>query len=191
MQYNESPPGALIGLADARRVAALSTTDDDFLTFLLASATAATESYCLRRFLYRKHRETFAFYDDAFPLSEYPVRYIAEVQALKSKRFIPPTNYDYRPLTGGDFPLLFRLNDNSFVAYGEALRVTYTAGYTAGKVPPDLKNAVIELAVWNKARIESDKVGHVYGSRASGEYLENTMPENVKSLLEAYRRKII
>jgi hypothetical protein len=66
----------------------------------------------------------------------------------------------------------------------------YWAGYPVGKIPADLVAACMELASWNLNRYRGRHVG-MTGNDKSGERLEISMPENVKQLLEAYRRKTI
>jgi hypothetical protein len=79
-------------------------------------------------------------------------------------------------------------------------RVHYVAGYTPGKAPADLVSACLELAAWNMARYRGPPprsgffigmTGNVRGSGKDGEHLEAFMPENVRLLLEPYRRKTI
>jgi hypothetical protein len=85
-------------------------------------------------------------------------------------------------------------------------RVHYLAGYSPGKacpphgVPADLASACLELAAWNMARYRGPPsrkrvlvgiTGNIRGSGKDGEHLESSMPENVRLLLEPYRRKTI
>jgi len=67
----------------------------------------------------------------------------------------------------------------------------YWAGYAAGKVPADLASACLELAVWNMNRYKGRRIGMTGNVRGNGERFEIAMPENVKALLEPYRRKVI
>jgi hypothetical protein len=79
-----------------------------------------------------------------------------------------------------------------------AICVHYAAGYGRGHVPADLGSACLELAAWNFARYRGKRVG-MTGSvrrgtpdqRGNGEHLELSMPENVRLLLEPYRRVTI
>jgi hypothetical protein len=86
------------------------------------------------------------------------------------------------------------------------IRVRYLAGYFPGKagdpcgVPADLASACLELAAWNMSRYRGRRIGmtgNVRGSGfatrggADGEHLEPSMPENVRQLLEPYRRRTI
>jgi hypothetical protein len=74
------------------------------------------------------------------------------------------------------------------------IRIRYLAGYVPGKVPPDLASACLELAAWNISRYRGRRIGmtgNVRGNGKDGEHLESSMPENVRQLLEPYRRRTI
>jgi hypothetical protein len=74
------------------------------------------------------------------------------------------------------------------------LKVHYRAGYVPSKAPPDLASACLELAAWNMSRYRGRRIGmagNVRGSGKDGEHLEVSMPENVRQLLEPYRRRVI
>jgi hypothetical protein len=80
------------------------------------------------------------------------------------------------------------------------LKVHYVAGYSPGKagapfaVPADLASACLELAAWNMSRYRGRRIGMtgaVRGSGKEGEHLEMSMPENVRLLLEPYKRRMI
>ena len=63
-----------------------------------------------------------------------------------------------------------------------------------GCVPADLASACLELASWNMNRYRGRRIGmtgNVRGTGKEGEHFEMSMPENVKDLLEPYRRKTI
>ena len=92
-----------------------------------------------------------------------------------------------------------------------AVKVVYWAGYeqmsneqrtgnkeqrteNKGKydVPADLAAACLELAAWNFNRYRGRRIGmtgNVRGNGKDGEHFELSLPENVRGLLEAYRRK--
>jgi hypothetical protein len=75
-----------------------------------------------------------------------------------------------------------------------SIRVRYLTGYSPGKVPADLASACLELAAWNMTRYRGKRIGitgAVRGKSAEGEHLETAMPENVRGLLEPYRRVVI
>jgi hypothetical protein len=80
------------------------------------------------------------------------------------------------------------------------IKVRYLAGYSPGKagdpcgVPADLASACLELAAWNMTRYRGRRIGmtgNVRGSGKDGEHLETSMPENVRLLLEPYKRRMI
>ncbi|WP_461257995.1 hypothetical protein [Treponema sp. R80B11-R83G3] len=61
-------------------------------------------------------------------------------------------------------------------------------------VPADLQAACLELASWNMNRYKGRRIGmsgNIKGAGIQGEHFELSMPENVKILLEPYRRKTI
>jgi hypothetical protein len=62
------------------------------------------------------------------------------------------------------------------------LKVHYWAGYACGEVPADLASACLELAAWSMSRYRGQLA-------MSGEQL--AIPENVRQLLEPYRRRMI
>jgi hypothetical protein len=75
-----------------------------------------------------------------------------------------------------------------------AVKAVYRAGYACGKAPADLASACLELATWNMTRYRGRRIGitgNVRGSGKDGEHLEMSMPENVRQLLEPYKRRVI
>jgi hypothetical protein len=81
-----------------------------------------------------------------------------------------------------------------FIRGVSAVKVQYWAGYAPGEVPADLASACLELAAWNMARYRGKRIGmtgNVRGTGRDGEHLEMSMPENVRGLLEPYRRRTI
>jgi hypothetical protein len=81
-----------------------------------------------------------------------------------------------------------------FAREEQAIKVRYLAGYSIGKAPPDLASACLELAAWNMSRYRGRCIGmtgNVRGSGKEGEHLEASMPENVRLLLEPYKRRVI
>jgi hypothetical protein len=74
------------------------------------------------------------------------------------------------------------------------IRVRYLAGYVPGKAPADLASACLELAAWNMSRYRGRRIGMTGNVRGNGkdeEHLETSMPENVRQLLEPYKRRMI
>jgi hypothetical protein len=77
---------------------------------------------------------------------------------------------------------------------GTRLSVVYRAGYVPGKAPPDMASACLELAAWNMTRYRGRRIGMtgaVRGKGTDGEHLEPSMPENIRGLLEPYKRRVI
>jgi hypothetical protein len=139
--------------------------------------------------------------DYVFPLRDYPVRKIVSIskeQGVMSKGELIGTEF-YRvvPECGDleDLPVCLWVSPALRLIRGvSVLRVRYWAGYACGEVPPDLASACLELAAWNMARYRGRRIGmagNVRGSGKDGEHLESSMPENVRQLLEPYRRKTI
>jgi len=74
------------------------------------------------------------------------------------------------------------------------VKVIYWAGYKICDLPTDLAAACMELAMWSMNRYRSRRIGitgNIRGSGAQGEHFENSMPENVKAMIEPYRRKVL
>jgi hypothetical protein len=201
---------ALVPLADFKAIVGIDDREDNLSRFCLLTATYIIEHYCLRRLYLKRHYERIEFYGDPFlPLREYPVRkvlaaYLMKNEELKMKNgeLIEPEFYRVIPDLKGETgvgpeetvyslmfsPALFRGRG------GEAVKVVYRAGYAPGEVPPDLAAACLELAAWNMSRYRGRRIGmtgNVRGSGKDGEHLEVSMPENVRCLLEAYRRRTI
>jgi hypothetical protein len=118
----------------------------------------------------------------------------------------PPSMAEQAELVEPDFyhtvPDCGELEDMPFcLAVSRALRMVrgvsgvkiyYWAGYRQGEVPADLASACLELAGWNMGRFRGKRIGMAGGAvRGKGEQMEAAMPENVRGLLEAYRRRII
>jgi len=110
---------------------------------------------------------------------------------------LEPEFYEMVPECGTDMDFPFSLSlSPSFKRYRglTAVKAVYYAGYPTGKTPADLASACMELAAWNMARYRGRKIGTtgiIRGSGRDGEHFELSMPENVKMLLEPYRRKVI
>jgi hypothetical protein len=106
---------------------------------------------------------------------------VHQTHALKETIIVDPELYHTAPEIGTveDIPFCLSVSPAIRLVRGlSGFRVQYRAGYAAGRVPADLASACIELAVWNL-------------NRYRGQQLEGAMPENVKTLLEPYRRKTI
>jgi uncharacterized phiE125 gp8 family phage protein len=193
---------SLIPFADFKAILGTDDREDALSRYCLVTATHTIEQHCARRLLLKKHTDyTDCHADDVSLLREYPVRKIHAVHndtrhLFGPETLIAPNAYYTLPDTGNgeDVPFFLALATGR-LRYGEkVLKVKYTAGYAPGEVPPDLKAACLELAAWNMSRYRGRRIGltgSVRGHAGEGEHLEMSMPQNVKQLLEPYRRKMI
>ena len=172
--------------------------EDNLARFCLITSTYTIEHYCKRRLLRKKYFERIEVTGDLFvPLREYPVTEIVTVYVLGNGEILEPEFYHTVPDCGLDYDYPFNLSLSPAVQYYPdltAFKVVYWAGYPAAKFPPDLSSACMELAAWNINRYRGRRVGlagNVRGKGNVGEHFEMTIPENVKALLEPYRRKTI
>jgi hypothetical protein len=134
-------------------------------------------------------------------LREYPVRKIINVEqtrpCIDDPTPIDSGLYHTVPDCGvaGDVPAYLSMKPVfGFRRRDWAVKVRYLAGYSIGEVPPDLASACMELAAWNMSRYKGRRIGMtgpVRGKGLDGEHLEQSMPENVRLLLEPYRRRTI
>jgi hypothetical protein len=189
---------SLMALADFKAVLGIDDREDALSRYCLTTATYTVEQYCKRRFLRKKYFEWIEFTGDLFLfLREYPVTEILAVYAFGKGEIVEPELYHTVPDCGLDCDYQFTLSLSPAVKYYwglKAFKAVYWAGYPLAKVPPDLGSACMELASWNMNRYRGRRVGlvgNVRGKGNDGEHLEPSMPENVRALLEPYRRKVI
>jgi hypothetical protein len=183
--------------------------------YCLITATYTIEQYCKRRLFRKKHIDYLTFTGDhIFTLREYPVRKVLTVHAattgaaLRGELFetekltrtaclVDPKHYYCLPDEGihEDIPFSLVLRPPLRLSREEmSIKVRYLAGYSPGKAPADLASACLELAAWNMTRYRGRRIGitgAVRGSGKDGEHLETSMPENVRQLLEPYKRRTI
>jgi hypothetical protein len=199
----------LIPLEEFKAVLSPDERDEKLVRFCLTIATHTVEQYCHRRLLVKGHFEDLAFWGDrTIPLTHYPVQKVFAVYMRqpgeKEMVLLEPDFYSIEPEPGTAFdsPASLVLSPALRVMRCEkSLRVVYKSGYAAGKgydspnaVPAGLAAACLELASWNLTRYKGHRIGmtgNVRGSGKDGEHLELSMPENVKSLLQPYRRALI
>ncbi len=193
---------SLIPLEDFKSILNIDDRDNKLSRFCLVTSTYIIEQYCKRQFLLKTHRQLFSeWFDLTLFLNEYPVQKILSVSALfadTNPEKINPSLYNIIPLEDMEnIPCEIRLSHtiNQKLGIG-AIKVIYQAGYSCDDVPSDLKAACLELAVWNFNRYKSKQIGvkqmnNEKLARSNGSGFEMSMPENVKSLLEPYRRKTI
>jgi hypothetical protein len=201
---------SLIPLTDFKAVLGLDDREDALSRYCLITATYTIEQYCKRRLLRRKNTDYLSFTGEyLFTLREYPVRKILSVHAagvgmvqrgealFSSENLVDPKHYYCLPDEGSreDIPFALVLRPPYRLAREElGIKVRYVAGYTPGKAPADLASACLELAAWNMSRYRGRRIGmagNVRGSGKDGEHLESSMPENVRGLLEPYKRRVI
>ena len=195
----------LIPLEDFKAVMGVDDREDKTARFCLVTATLAIEQYCRRKFLRKKYFENMQYTGSlVFPFREYPVSEILAVFALKKDEAIKSNGLliepeFYRPMLGNGFneeytfELLLSPSVKRFV-WLSAIKVIYWGGYKAGTVPADLVAACLELASWNMNRYRGKRIGmsgNIRGAGIQGEHFELSMPENVRGLIEPYRRKTI
>gem|GEM_PF-951446 len=191
----------LIPLDEFMTVLGLDDREDKISRFCLVTSTLTIEQYCMRRLLRKNHFEYIDFYGDlVIPLKEYPVAKVSAVYSLfavSPSEFIEPEFYQVVPDCGCNEDIPFSLSFSPAVKRWRgliAIKVVYSAGYADKKVPPDLAFACLELAAWNMARYRGRRIGmtgNVRGGGKDGEHFELSMPENVRSLLEPYKRRVI
>jgi len=194
---------ALIPLEEFKALMGIDSREDKNARFCLLTATLAIEQFCKRKFLRKKYTEDFRLESNLIiSLREYPVTEILAVFANNREftgnkaKIIEPEFY--RPMIGSGFneeipfELLFSpsLKPYRYIT----LKIMYWAGYKTGEVPADLATACMELAAWNMNRYRGRRIGmsgNIRGAGIQGEHFELSMPENVRTLLEPYRRKTI
>jgi hypothetical protein len=175
--------------------------EDKISRFCLITATFTIEQYCKRRFFMKKHFERLEFAGDLLqPLREYPVRevlaFYAHCSAVEPE-LVEPEFYRLCPEIeeGLDIPHALRLSPALGRLPGlTAFKAVYRAGYRPGRVSADLASACLELAAWNMSRYKGRRIGmtgNIRGGGKDGEHLEASMPENVRLLLEPYKRRVI
>ena len=193
---------SLIPLGDFKALLNIDEREDKIAKFCLVSSTFAIEQYCKRRLLRKKHFESLDYIGDLFiPLREYPVSKVLAVHAVTSKsgvgEIVEPDFYSIIPECGTDEDIPFKISFTRALLRFQglyAIKAIYWAGYPNGKAPSDLASACLELATWNMNRYKGRRIGmtgNIRGNGKDGEHFELSMPENVKALLEPYRRRVI
>ena len=154
-------------------------------------------------------------------LNEYPVSEILAVytyndlQVSENCGMILEPEF-YRPMIGNDYnegiPFELLLSPSLKPYQLKLLKVIYSAGYVSKSneyltdneklpdkytpltVPANLSAACLELASWNFNRYKGKRIGmsgNIRGAGVQGEHFEMSIPENVKALIEPFRRKTI
>ena len=202
MTKKEQQLHTLIPLEDFKALLGVDDREDKIARFCLVISTCTIEQYCKRRLLRKKHFERIEYIGDLLlPLREYPVSNLLAVYAITNisgtGEIIEPDFYSVIPDCGTyeDIPysILFSRALQRYQGL-TAFKVVYWSGYSVGNVPPDLASACLELAAWNMNRYRGRRIGmtgNVRGTGKDGEHFEMSMPENVRTLLEPYRRRVI
>ena len=191
---------SLIPIDEFKALLGVDDRDDKLTKFCLVTSTLSIEQYCRRKLLSKTINQVFKDWRDlTLFLNEFPVREIIAVSVIYSSKeheIIEPDFYNLEPLDEMvNIPYLVNLSPAINRMRGiDTMKVIYKAGYFYDDVPKDLSAACLELAAWNMNRYKGRRVGmtgNVRGNGKEGEHFELAMPENVKLLLEPYRRKTI
>jgi hypothetical protein len=188
----------LIPLEDFKAVLGIDDREDKLARFCLVTSTFTIEEYCKRQFLRKKYFERVEYIGDLLlPLREYPVSSVLAIFLYGNGEILEPDFYNVIPDCGTDYDFPFSLSLSRAIQRMSgisAIKAVYWAGYSKGSVPADLASACLELASWNMNRYKGRRIGmtgNIKGSGKEGEHFESSMPENVKQLLEPYKRKTI
>jgi hypothetical protein len=195
----------LIPLDEFKAILGVDDREEKLARFCLVTGTFTIEQYCKRRFLRKRYFENIEFFGDlVLQLREYPVSKILAVYAVTGVNeqgewigeWVEPEFCRVIPDCGTDIDLPFSIELSPAVARMgcKAIKAIYLAGYAHNSVPADLAAACLELASWNMSRYRGRRVGmtgNIKGAGIQGEHFEMSMPENVRALLEPYRRKTI
>jgi hypothetical protein len=210
---SDTPLHTLIPLADFKAILGIDDREDALSRYCLITATFTIEQYCKRCFFIKKHFERIESNGDLLlPLREYPVREVLAVYIIgafgETREPLEPDLYRVIPdleEETGEKPedTVYSLSLSSALNQGRgpsAVKAVYRAGYSCGEAPADLASACLELAAWNMNRYRGRRIGMTGAVRGSGfatrggtdgEHLEASMPENVRLLLEPYRRRTL
>jgi len=199
----KTPLYTLIPLEDFKAVLGVDDRDDKLAKFCLVTSTLTIENYCKRKLLRKKHFELIEYIGDlTLPLQEYPVSEVLGVFQHGNSEIIEPDFYNVVPDCGIDIDLPFSIELSPAVARlrCKTFKVIYWSGYSTNnqnnenEVPADLAAACLELASWNMSRYKGRRVGmtgNIKGAGVQGEHFEMSIPENVRILLEPYKRRVI
>jgi hypothetical protein len=189
---------SLIPIEDFKALMGIDDREYKLAKFCLVTATMTIEQYCKRRLLRKKYFEQIEYIGDLLiPLTEYPINRVIAVFLYGNGEILEPDFYNVFPDSGTDFNFPYSLYlSRAIQRYSgiSSIKAVYYAGYSNGSVPADLASACMELTIWNLNRYRGKRVGitgNIRGSGREGEHFEMSMPENVKTLLEPYRRKTI
>jgi len=202
----------LMPLVTFKALAGIDDREDKLAAFSLVTSTFTIEQFCRRRLLRKKYFETVEFCGDLLlPLREYPVTDVLAVFTMSNEQ-LAMSNEKRKKECGDilerefyrlvpdceswlDVPYSIELSPALLRYRGlKAVKVVFWAGYGKDIIPDDLEAACFELASWNFNRYRGKRIGttgNIKGSGREGEHFEMSMPENVRALLEPYKRKLI
>jgi hypothetical protein len=192
---------SLVPIEDFKAILGIDDRENTLSQYCLITATHTIEQYCKRRLFRKKYTDYLTFTGDyIFTIREYPVHKVLSIHAataaLRGKplfgpeNLVDPKHYYCFPDEGlmENIPFSLVLRPPMRLSREEqAIKVRYTAGYVCGEAPADLASACLELAAWNLSRYRGRRIGIA----GKGEQFETSMPEHVRELLEAYRRRTI
>jgi uncharacterized phiE125 gp8 family phage protein len=182
---------SLVPLAEAMAYLGTDEREDSLVGFLLVASAYAIEEYCMRRLLRKRVKESFVdTAETVFTLREYPVMEVSAAGVSDGYGGVEPVLYGLSPEAGSmaNLPCTLRVFPANGAGGRKSVSVKYLAGYRAGDVPPDLKEACLELAAWKLQR-HNRRFAGVVNDKGGG--IENKMPESIRELLEPYRRRVI
>jgi hypothetical protein len=118
------------------------------------------------------------------------------VYVLGNGEVVEPEFYRVVPDCNTDIDILFSIEFSPAVARMgcKADKAVYFAEYAPNNIPADFSAACFELVNWNMSRYRGRRISMTGDIRRAGkedEHFEMSMPENVQTLLEPYRRKTI
>jgi hypothetical protein len=201
MDNGQAPHHTLVPLSDFKAILGLDDREDALSRYCLITATYTIEHYCRRSLFVHQHFERLDYAGDALvDLREYPVQEVLALYALfhaAGPELAEPELYGLLPEPEEgegpwpDIPHALRISPALGRLPGLAgFKAAYRAGYSAGMAPADLASACLELAAWNLERYRGRRIG-VIGNAKNGVGLASSMPENVRQLLEPYKRRMI
>jgi len=204
MADEENILNSLVSLDDFKALMGIDDREDRTARFCLLTASLSIEQYCKRKFLHKQYFEVFKWSGHLLLiLNEYPVSEILSVYTFNEKQLFENCGMIlepefYRPMVGNGYneeiPFELLLSPSLKPYQFKAIKVIYSGGYDHSSIPSDLSAACLELASWNMNRYRGRRIGmsgNIRGAGVQGEHFEMSMPENVKSLIEPYRRKTI
>jgi uncharacterized phiE125 gp8 family phage protein len=199
MNETENTLHSLISLDEFKLILGIDDRDDKLSRFCLVTSTHTIEQHCKRRLCEKTHHQSFTNWSDlTLYLNEYPVTEVLMISSLYFNKELEVIEPEFYHIELADelenIPYQISLSPSLRRMRGvTALKVIYKAGYNSAAVPADLKSACLELGSWNFNRYKSRKIGVINNEKSISNNVgfEMSLPENVKSLIEPYRRKVI